>query len=337
MRRESVLENLNGALAELFAEDPKTVFIGEDVADPYGGAFKVSKGLSAVAPDRVVSTPISEESFTGMAAGMALMGWRPVVDLMFSDFSALAFDPVVNFASKAVSMYGRRQSIQMVVRCANGGYRGYGATHSQSMQKYFMGVPNLCVYELTPFHDNKLVFKRMLGEHMPCVFFEEKSLYSHKQYKKGDADDGFKVSYRGPDDNWAVVSIDGGERADVAILCHGGLSKMCLDAARSLLMEDEIESKMLIPSKLYPGSIEDIMEECRTAGRLLIAEESTGGNTWGDGVVGRICANYHGTLPVKIGLLHSDDSIIPASIAYENRVLVSEAKIIDAVKALLKV
>ena len=140
---EKVVDNLNRALHALFAEDPKVCLIGEDLLDPYGGAFKVAKGLSTAYPDRVHTTPLSENGFTGFAAGMALAGEKPIVEIMFGDFIAIAVDPIVNFAAKSVTMYGRRIDLTMLVRCPVGGQRAYGPTHSQAMQKYFVGTPNL--------------------------------------------------------------------------------------------------------------------------------------------------------------------------------------------------
>lgn len=123
-RRQRVAENLNSALHHLLGAHPGTYLIGEDVADPYGGAFKVTRGLSDRFPDRVLSSPLSEGGIAGVGAGLALAGNRSVVEMMFSDFAALAFDPLLNFAAKSVSMYGRRVPMSMVVRCPTGGNRG---------------------------------------------------------------------------------------------------------------------------------------------------------------------------------------------------------------------
>ncbi|WP_346836042.1 hypothetical protein [Paenibacillus polymyxa] len=336
MRSEYVLENINLALTNLFKNDEKVVLIGEDVADPYGGAFKVSKGISTIAPDRVIATPISEESFTNMAAGMAIMGYRPIVDLMFSDFTTLILDPLLNFASKFVSMYGERHELPMIVRCANGGYRGYGPTHSQSMQKYFMGIPNLSVYEMTPFHDNEVVFKRMFWEGNPCIFFEEKTLYSSKMFKSGKINNLFNFSFKGKNDNWAVVSSESGVDAEIAVICHGGLTNVCLNAVEKLMMNNEVETKLFIPSKLYPCDVTEILDELLPIGRLLIVEESVEGANWGNEILGRLCYTHNGKIPLTLKLLSSKASIIPASLAYEQKVLVSEDDIIREALALME-
>ncbi|WP_162551226.1 alpha-ketoacid dehydrogenase subunit beta [Paenibacillus tepidiphilus] len=334
--KERINDNLRGALRRLMAEDEAVIVLGEDVNEPYGGAFKITKGLSAEYPERVLATPISEEGFVNMASGMSLMGLKPVVDMMFSDFTALAFDPLLNFASKSVTMYGRRLELPMIVRCANGGYRGYGATHSQSMQKYFMGIPNLSVYELSPFHDNYAVLRRMLEEKQPCMFFEEKMIYSHYMYRNGTVSELFGFTWKGEENNWALAAIEETAAAEVLILCPGGLAAMCVAAAEKLILEDEIEVKIAVPSKLYPCRIEDILEDAVQAGRILIVEEGTCGGSWGEGVAVQLYPHLLGGSGGDIRLLHSKTSIIPASVHHEQHVLIEERDIIENVRELMK-
>ena len=147
-----IVEELNTALHRVMA-DTGAYLLGEYIADPYGGAFRATQGLSTAFPQRVLSTPISENAIFGVAAGLALSGETVIVEVMFGDFLALAFDQILNFITKSVSMYGRHTPMRVVVRCPVGGGRGYGPTHSQSMQKFFIGIPHLALYELTPFHD----------------------------------------------------------------------------------------------------------------------------------------------------------------------------------------
>jgi pyruvate/2-oxoglutarate/acetoin dehydrogenase E1 component len=153
MVAERVAENLNRALHGLFAESATPYLLGEDVLDPYGGAFKVTRGLATSFPDRVLTTPLSENGMVGVANGLALCGNRVVVEFMFGDFLLLAMDQIVNFAAKSVSMYGRPVPLPLLVRCPVGGNRGYGATHSQSVQKFLVGVPGLELWEMSPFTD----------------------------------------------------------------------------------------------------------------------------------------------------------------------------------------
>ena len=142
---KTVLSSLNEALHAAMSDSPFVVFMGEDVLDPYGGAFKVSKGLSTAFPDRVFPTPISEAGIAAIATGMALRGYRPVAEVMFGDFLFLAADQLVNHAAKYRWMYGEKVTVPLVFRAPMGGRRGYGPTHSQTLEKHFLGVPGLWV------------------------------------------------------------------------------------------------------------------------------------------------------------------------------------------------
>src|SRR5262249_31058390 len=157
-------------------------------------------------PDRVLSTPISEGAIVGVASGLALRGNRVIAEVMFGDFVGLCFDQLVNFATKSVTMYGTRLAVPLVVRCPVGGGRGYGPTHSQNLAKHFVGVPNLSLFELSPFHDNRSVFDRMLALGEPCMFFEDKGLYAERMHTAGVVDDIFRYEFVG---SHAVVHADG--------------------------------------------------------------------------------------------------------------------------------
>lgn len=171
-----------GRLADRHAD---LYLLGEDIADPYGGAFGVARGLSTRHPHRVMSKPISESGILGVSAGLALCGDRVIVEIMFGDFATLAFDQIVNFAAKSVTMYGRTEQLRLVIRCPVGGHRGYGPTHSQSLQKHFIGVPNLTLYELSLFHDPMDVLERALERSEPAIVFEPKDIYSRQMHADG--------------------------------------------------------------------------------------------------------------------------------------------------------
>ena len=137
------LESLNKSLHNILRKNQDVIFIGEDLLDPYGGAFKVSKGLSTNFPRQVISTPISEAGIVGAATGMAMRGLKPIVELMFGDFIALAADQIINHASKYNGIYNGQVTVPLVIRTPVGGRRGYGPTHSQSLESIFMSVPGL--------------------------------------------------------------------------------------------------------------------------------------------------------------------------------------------------
>lgn len=329
-----VSENLNQALHDLLTDDPGLYLLGEDIADPYGGAFKVTKGLTTRFPDRVLTTPLSEGGLVGVAAGLALAGQSAIVEIMFGDFVALAFDQIVNFASKSVSMYGRQVPMPVVVRCPVGGGRGYGPTHSQSLQKHFVGVPGLSLYEMSPFHDNCLLLRDILRRGEPAMFFEDKSLYGRRMFTNGAVDKLFSYDLAIP--GVARVFAEQADVADCVMIAPGGVAQKAMKAARSLLLEEEISSVVIVPSRLYPFQLEPLLPTLRQADLICIAEEGTAGGTWGSEVAQQIHSELWDSLRRPVTLVNSECSVIPTSEHLEKQVLIQDTTIRDAIVEALR-
>ncbi|HTJ36112.1 MAG TPA: transketolase C-terminal domain-containing protein [Dactylosporangium sp.] len=322
---ERFAEHVNRALGRLLEEDPATVLLGEDIADPYGGAFKVTRGLSTRFPGRVLNTPLSEGGFTGLAAGFALAGGHPVVEIMFADFVTLAFDQLVNFAAKSVTMYGRRLSMPLVVRCPTGGGRGYGPTHSQSLQKHFIGVPNLHVAEASPMHDLVALLPRLVARGEPCLLFEDKTLYPQRM----QVDELFRYDHLDDAGLFARAYLDAvpREQLDVLIVAPGGVAVRALAAARRLFLEQELVCQVVVPFELYPLDTGPLLGLAAQAGIVAVAEESTPGGTWGGEVAVQLYERAWGRLRRPVVRMTSADSVIPAAAHLEQRVLLGEAAI----------
>jgi pyruvate dehydrogenase E1 component beta subunit len=331
-RLERVAENLNRALHAALASDPRVCLFGEDIGDPYGGAFKISKGLSTRFPDRVFATPISETGIVGLAGGLALSGDRPIVEMMFGDFLALAFDPIVNFLSKSVGMYGRRVPMHAVIRCPVGGGRGYGPTHSQSPQKHLIGVPHLGLYEVSPFHDCSTLLDRLLAHGEPRVLFENKVLYTERTYADGVVDDIFSYDFPTSTDGCVRVYADDPGVADVVIIAPGGLVNRVLTSARRLLLEHEIVCQVVVPTQLYPFDADSLPPVITRVGRVVVVEEGTAGGGWGAEVARVLYPRLWGSLARPIRLVTSRDSVIPAARHLEDDVLVQAGTIYRAVR-----
>jgi pyruvate dehydrogenase E1 component beta subunit len=328
-RPERVVENLNRALHAVLAADPRVYLLGEDIADPYGGAFKVTKGLSSRFPDRVLATPISEGAIVGVGGGLALAGDRAIVEIMFGDFVALAFDQLLNFASKSVTMYGRRVPIRLLVRCPVGGRRGYGPTHSQSPQKHFIGIPGLSLYEMSPFHDNRTVLDEILSRGEPAILFEDKVLYTRRMHREGIVDDLFRFRFV---DDLAQVYVDQPDQLDCAIIAPGGLAAAAISAARSLLLAEDLVCQVLVPSRLYPLRLDQVLPLLARARQVCVVEESTAGGTWGSEVARLVHERLWGSLRRPVRLVHSADSVIPTAAHLERAVLVQDADIHAALR-----
>jgi pyruvate dehydrogenase E1 component beta subunit len=324
-----VSANLNSALHALLAANPEAHLLGEDIADPYGGAFKVTKGLSSQFGDRVLSTPLSEGGIVGVAGGLALTGRPAIVEIMFSDFVCLAFDQIVNFASKSVSMYGRRVPMPLLVRCPTGASRGYGPTHSQSLQKHFVGVPGLSLYEISPLHDNEILLSRIMAAARPALLFEDKVLYTRRMFADGVVDDLFGYDMLTPD--VARVYVDDPDTFDCVLIVPGGLVHRAVDAARTLLLTEEISCLLLVPSQLYPFDVESLLPVLRRAPVIGVAEDSTAGGTWGSEIAHRLHRELWGSLRRPVALMHGADSVIPTASHLEEQVLVRETTIVQCI------
>ncbi|WP_081952553.1 dehydrogenase E1 component subunit alpha/beta [Kitasatospora phosalacinea] len=332
---ERVAENLNRALHELMAADPSVHLLGEDVSDPYGGAFKVTRGLSTRFGGRVRSTPLSEGAITGVGAGLALAGERAVVEMMFGDFVTLAFDQLVNFAAKSVSMYGRRVPVPLLVRCPVGGRRGYGATHSQSPQKHLMGVPDLDLYELSPFHDAVPLVRHALSTGNPSVLFEDKVLYTERRFTGDTVDEVLRWRLDGGSAlGTAVVGPAGVERPDAVVIAPGGLARRAVSALRSLLLEDELCVRLLVPARLYPLDADRLAELCGRAPAVVVVEDGTPGAGWGTEVAQALHTRLWSVLRAPVRVLTAADRPVPAAPHLEDEVFVRDEDIRRAVRAL---
>jgi pyruvate/2-oxoglutarate/acetoin dehydrogenase E1 component len=330
-RPERVAENVNRALHAALAADPRVWLLGEDVSDPYGGAFRISRGLSSRFPDRVISTPISEGGVVGVAGGLALSGDRPIVEIMFGDFLALAFDPLLNFLSKSVAMYGHEVPMHVVIRCPVGGNRGYGPTHSQSPQKYLVGIPHLELYELSPFHDGTATLGRLLDRGVPCVLFEDKVLYTERMYAGGRVDELFSYDLPDSPEGAARVFIEDPATFDVLVLASGGVANRVLAAARDLYLRYEVNCQILVPQRLYPFDVHPWLATLADARRIVVVEEGSAGGAWGTEVASCLYPHVWGRLAHPIRSVASRPCVIPAAPHLEAEALVQSDTVYHAV------
>jgi len=183
------------------ASDQRVYVIGEDILDPYGGAFKVTQGLSTAFPHRTLTTPVSEAGMIGIATGMALRGLLPVVEIMFGDFLTLAADQVINHMTKFRYMYNDQVSVPLVLRTPMGGRRGYGPTHSQTLEKLFMGSPGLRILAPSILIDpGELLLLAIFEDDDPVLFIENKVMYTQSVLSDDELNE-FNITVGGQDIN----------------------------------------------------------------------------------------------------------------------------------------
>jgi pyruvate dehydrogenase E1 component beta subunit len=252
---------LNQALREEMHRDPKVFLMGEEVG-VYQGAYKVSRGLlQEFGERRVIDTPITEEGFAGVGVGAAMVGLRPVIEMMTWNFSMLAMDQIINGAAKMLYMSGGQFKIPMVVRGPGGAAHQLAAQHSQSLEGWFAHVPGLKVIAPSTPADAKGLLKAAIRDDDPVIFFEGETLYG----SKGEVPEGEHVVPIGV----AEVKREGG---DVTIIAWSKMVNVALKAADAL-EQDGVSCEVIDPRTLRPLDARALLASVQKTNRCVIVEE----------------------------------------------------------------
>jgi len=311
------------ALVEEMRRDERVILLGEDIA-LYGGAFRVTRGLvNDFGPERVINTPISENSFVGLAVGAALTGLRPVVEIMFMDFIALAMDQIVNQAAKLHYIYGGQASVPLVIRTPGGAGRGYGASHSQSLEAWFMHAPGLKVVAPATPRDARGLLKAAIRDDNPVLVVESKLLYG----VKGEVPEAEETT---PIGRAAVVR----EGEDLSLIAYSRMTTLALEAAERLAGEG-MSCEVLDLRTLSPLDEEAILASVAKTSRAVIVEEDTRRGGVGAEVAAVLADRGFESLDSPVRRVACDDVPIPCSPALERAVLPSVEKILEAVESLI--
>ncbi len=328
-------ELLHQSLSRLLEEDPEVLLMGQDLLAPYGGAFKITRDLSQRFPDRVLATPLSETGMTGVAAGLALAGLKPILEIMFGDFLTLCVDPLVNYVSKFREMYDDQVRCPLVVRTPMGGRRGYGPTHSQSLERLLLGIPELRMVALSPLHHPDQLLTSAVEDQAPVLFVENKLLYT--RMLKGPDEQGWLGNFRWrqslsayPDVTLSLVDF---APAEATLLTYGGMTEQVLEAAETLLVEHEIATEVVVVSCLQPLELESVKESLsRCGGRLVTVEEGPRQAGWGAEAIASCCEAGWLKQAARVG---SPLVSIPSARHLEDQVLPSVETILAAVRDLV--
>jgi 2-oxoisovalerate dehydrogenase E1 component len=326
---------LNEALHEIFATRDDVDLLGEDVLDPYGGAFKVTQGLSDAYPDRVLTTPISEASLFGVAAGMALRGRRPILEIMFGDFMALGMDQIVNGISKFREMYDDQVTVPLVVRAPMGGRRGYGPTHSQSLEKLLLGIPNVVVVAASECHDLHGLLVHAVEDERPVFFVENKLLYGRPVRRPEEGHIG-ELAVRETGDRYPALtfSATGFSEATATIVTYGGMVPVALEAVTELVLEHEVFCEVVALSQLVPMELDAVLESVARTGFLVTAEEGTLTGGFGAEIAARVSEAAWSDLRGPVRRVAARDGIIPSARPLEEAMLPSVEDLIEAILVL---
>ena len=305
------------------AADARVHILGEDILDPYGGAFKVTKGLSErFGRERVHTTPISEAAIVGVASGMALRGLRPVAEIMFGDFLTLCMDQIVNHISKWKYMYNGQVTVPLVIRTPMGGRRGYGPTHSQSIEAHFAGLPDVKMVAPSRFGDPAGLLRAAIDDDGPVLFIECKTDYPRRLVKDATADGAFAVSGGGA--GYAVIHLSPrGGAAEGLLICYGGSTEVCLEAAKSLRESHGKQVEILIYTCLHPLDISPAAELVEAHGRAVVVEEGIQCFGWGSEVAARLAEEAFDFLEAPVGRVGAQLSPIGGAKTLEDSILPS--------------
>jgi 2-oxoisovalerate dehydrogenase E1 component len=327
----SVRAQLNAALDHLLATDPTVVLLGEDMHEPYGGAFKVTQGLSVRYRDRVISSPISEAGIVGTGIGLAMSGFKPVVEVMFADFLTLATDQLYNHAVKFPGMFAD-VTVPLVVRTPSGGRRGYGPTHSQSPEHLMTAIPGLTVVYPSHRHDvSRLLINAVQLWPNPTLFFEHKLLY-------GEACDSTGYEHLAdPGANEAGTSLfptlvrRAQREPDVAIVAYGGLLPL-VERFADEMRDEELAVELVVPALLSPLPARSLVSHLMGRARVAVFEEGYGAAGFGASLGSALAeAGYRG----HFRRLHSPPVPIPAARSLEALVLPERRQMLATLVALL--
>ena len=327
-------ELINHYFNKIAEQNKKIIFLGEDITDPYGGAFKITKNIKNKFPKQIIATPISEASIVGLSGGLAIEGFKPIVEIMFGDFLSLAFDQILNNLSKFHYMYGKGINTPLVIRTPMGGGRGYGPTHSQSIEKHFFGITGLNIFPVNPFFPINVIYDNAFSSNLPSLVIENKLQYN---FILGDVNktylNNFKI--KNYEDNFiSTFSISEFNNDEVTLVCYGGTTEIALQASYELFLEKEISCRIIVFSKLNEINEEILKSLMADSGPILTIEESNKFFGFGS-EIGTILKEDKRFHLRKFKRLASRDSIIPASISLEKDALISSQKIKDNINEIL--
>jgi pyruvate dehydrogenase E1 component beta subunit len=316
---------LKDAMDEEMARDENVILLGEEVAQ-YDGAYKVSQGLlDKYGPERVIDTPITEEGFTGVGIGAALVGLRPIVEWMTLNFSAQAFDQVLNNASKLLHMSGGQLHVPIVFRGPNGPAEYLSSQHSQSFQSFYSHIPGIKVVAPATPYDAKGMLKSAIRDDNPVVFLEAELMYSWK----GEV----------PDEEYLVALGKADiKRAgeEVTLISYSRTLRMALEAAQALEKEG-YSAEVVDLRSLRPLDEQAVYESVIKTSRCVVVDNDWPMSSFGSYLGWLISKNCFDSLDAPVELVTMEDVPMPYNHSLELAVQPSVEKIVAAAKRVLYV
>ena len=312
-------EALNLALFEEMRRDPLVFAMGEGIGER-GGSYKVTEGLiKEFGPGRVMDTPISEASFTGCGVGAALVGTRPVVEILFVDFTGLIMDQIINQAAKYEFMSGGQGNVPMVLRTQGGAGNGLAGQHSQSLEALFYHIPGLKVVMPATPYDAKGLLKASIRDDQPTIFIEHKLLYM----TKGEVPENDYIVPLGQAD----IKRSGD---DITLITYSYMTLKCLEAAE-ILAGEGIRVEVVDLRTLTPLDKETILESVEKTGRAIVVHEAVKRGGVGGDIASMIMEEAYDDLDGPVKRICGKNTTIPYNLALEKACVPSVEEIIEGI------
>jgi len=314
-------EALNQALAEEMERDDRVFLMGEEVAE-YNGAYKVSKGLlDKFGARRVIDTPISENGFAGVGIGAAMVGLKPIIEMMTWNFSLVAFDQIISNAAKTMYMSAGQFKCPVVFRGPGGAVKGLAAQHSQSLEAIYSHFPGLKVACPATGADAKGLLKTAIRDEDPIIFMESEALYG----RKFEVPEGELLIPFGQAD---IVRPGN----DVTIIAISKQRHTATAAAEILANEHKIDAEVIDPRTLRPFDMDTIAQSVAKTHRVVIVEENWYWCGIGAQIAESIYKECFDELDAPVARVASRDVPMPYATNLELAVLPSVDRVIEAVK-----
>jgi pyruvate/2-oxoglutarate/acetoin dehydrogenase E1 component len=325
MRQISYRQALQEALREEMQRDESVFLLGEDIAE-FGGSYKVTAGLlEEFGPERVRNTPISEAAIVGAALGASLVGMRPVAELMYVDFSAIAMDQIVNQVAKVRYMFGGKAKASLVIRTQGGAGRSSAAQHAQSLEAWFVHIPGLKVVQPSTPYDAKGLLKAAIRDDNPVLFLEHKLLYP--------------VQGPVPEEEYLIPLGQADIKrpgSDVTAVATSRMVHRTLAAAETLASEG-IDVEVVDPRTLNPLDEETILASVRKTQRLVVVYEAYERCGIGAEIAALVANKGLDFLDAPIERVAALNTPVPFNPKLENYVIPNEERIIAGIKRALGV
>jgi pyruvate/2-oxoglutarate/acetoin dehydrogenase E1 component len=314
--RQAIVE----ALSDEMRADPTVILFGEDVAEAEG-PFKTSEGLlKAFGPVRVRDTPISEMGFTGAAVGAAMMGLRPVIEIMFMEFLGVALDQLVTEGAKMHYLSQGQYSVPMVVRASCGAGLGFGSQHSQTLENWVAATPGLKVVTPSDPQSAYSLLRAAIQDQNPVMFFEPRILYA----ERGEVDKSVQMEI-----GKARLLQEGNE---ITIVSLGNMVRVSRDA----IVASGAKADLIDLSTLVPWDRKTVIESVKKTGRLIVVEESPWSGGWGSEIVSYVTSQLFGSLKSAPFRITAPDVPVPYNGSLEARYVPNPSVVSSAITESIK-